>query len=124
MSEDKRASFGGKLSVVLVAAGSAIGLGALWRFPYIAGKHGGAAFLIVFLLSIFVVGIPAMLAEFAVGRKSRKNAVGAFRKLSKKWSWLGYNGVVCALLITGFYYIVSGWSLEYLVNSADRKSVV
>ncbi len=118
MSEDKRASFGGKLSVVLVAAGSAIGLGALWRFPYIAGKHGGAAFLIVFLLSIFVVGIPAMLAEFAVGRKSRKNAVGAFRQLSKKWSWLGYNGVLGALLITGFYYIVAGWSLEYLVNSA------
>ncbi|MBQ4064156.1 MAG: sodium-dependent transporter [Bacteroidaceae bacterium] len=117
MSEDKRASFGGKLSVVLVAAGSAIGLGALWRFPYIAGKHGGAAFLLVFLLSVFVVGIPAMLAEFAVGRKSRKNAVGAFRQLSKKWSWLGYNGVLGALLITGFYYIVAGWSLEYLVNS-------
>lgn len=117
MSEDKRASFGGKLSVVLVAAGSAIGLGALWRFPYIAGKHGGAAFLLVFLLSVFVVGIPAMLAEFAVGRKSRKNAVGAFRQLSKRWSWLGYNGVLGALLITGFYYIVAGWSLEYLVNS-------
>lgn len=118
MSEDKRASFGGKLSVVLVAAGSAIGLGAIWRFPYIAGKHGGAAFLLVFLISVFVVGIPAMIAEFAVGRRSRKNAVGAFRLLSKKWSWLGYNGVLGALLITGFYYIVAGWSLEYLVNSA------
>lgn len=118
MSEDRRASFGGKLSVVLVAAGSAIGLGAIWRFPYIAGKHGGAAFLLVFLISVFVVGIPAMIAEFAVGRKSRKNAVGAFRQLSKRWSWLGYNGVLGALLITGFYYIVAGWSLEYLVNSA------
>ena len=104
--------------MVLVAAGSAIGLGAIWRFPYIAGKHGGAAFLLVFLISVFVVGIPAMIAEFAVGRRSRKNAVGAFRLLSKKWSWLGYNGVLGALLITGFYYIVAGWSLEYLVNSA------
>ena len=105
------------MSVILVAAGSAIGLGALWRFPYIAGKHGGAAFLLVFLLSIFVVGIPAMLAEFAVGRSTKKNAVGAFRTLSKRWSWLGYSGVLGALLISGYYYIIAGWSLEYFVNS-------
>lgn len=117
MSEQPRASFGGKLSAILVAAGSAIGLGALWRFPYIAGKHGGAAFLLVFLLSILVVGIPAMLAEFAVGRKTRKNAVGAFRSLSKRWSWLGYSGILGALLISGYYYLIAGWSLEYFVNS-------
>ena len=117
MSEQPRASFGGKLSVILVAAGSAIGLGALWRFPYIAGKHGGAAFLIVFLLSVLVVGIPAMLAEFAVGRRTNKNAVGAFRALSKRWSWLGYSGVLGALLISGYYYLIAGWSLEYFVNS-------
>lgn len=120
MSENKRASFGGKLSVVLVAAGSAIGLGAIWRFPYVAGKHGGAAFLLVFLLSVFAVGIPAMLAEFAVGRKTRKNAVGAFRSLSKRWSWLGYNGVLGALLISGYYYIIAGWSLEYMVASVSN----
>ena len=117
MNEKPRASFGGKLSVILVAAGSAIGLGSLWRFPYIAGKHGGAAFLFVFLLSVFAVGIPAMLAEFAVGRRTRKNAVGAFRMLSKRWSWLGYCGVLGALLISGYYYLIAGWSLEYLVNS-------
>ena len=117
MSKEPRASFGGKLSVILVAAGSAIGLGALWRFPYIAGKHGGAAFLIVFLLSVLVVGIPAMLAEFAVGRRTNKNAVGAFRALSKRWSWLGYSGVLGALLISGYYYLIAGWSLEYFVNS-------
>ncbi len=119
MSKEQRASFGGKLSVILVAAGSAIGLGALWRFPYIAGKHGGAAFLLVFLLSVLAVGIPAMLAEFAVGRRTRRNAVGAFRSISKKWSWLGYSGVICAVLISGYYYIISGWSLEYLVNSVS-----
>ena len=117
MSEQPRASFGGKLSVILVAAGSAIGLGALWRFPYIAGKHGGAAFLLVFLLSIFVVGIPAMLAEFAVGRRTKKNAVGAFRTLSKRWSWLGYSGVLGALLISGYYYLIAGWSLQYFADS-------
>ena len=121
MSENKRASFGGKLSVILVAAGSAIGLGALWRFPYIAGKHGGAAFLLVFLLSVLVVGIPAMLAEFAIGRKTRQNAVGAFRTISKRWSWLGYCGVLCALFISGYYYLIAGWSLEYLVNSATGQ---
>ena len=117
MNEQPRASFGGKLSVILVAAGSAIGLGALWRFPYIAGKHGGAAFLIVFLLSVLVVGIPVMLAEFAVGRHTKKNAVGAFRALSKRWSWLGYSGVLGALLISGYYYLIAGWSLEYFISS-------
>ena len=117
MNEQPRASFGGKLSVILVAAGSAIGLGALWRFPYIAGKHGGAAFLLVFLLSVLVVGIPAMLAEFAVGRHTKKNAVGAFRDLSKRWSWLGYSGVLGALLISGYYYLIAGWSLEYFMSS-------
>ena len=121
MSENKRASFGGKLSVILVAAGSAIGLGAIWRFPYIAGENGGAAFVLVFLLSVLVVGIPAMLAEFAIGRYTRKNAVGAFRSLSKRWSWLGYGGVLCALFISGYYYLIAGWSLEYLVNSATGQ---
>ena len=121
MSENKRESFGGKLSVILVAAGSAIGLGAIWRFPYIAGEHGGAAFLIVFLLSVLVVGIPAMLAEFAIGRKTRKNAVGAYRDISKRWSWLGYGSVLSALFISGYYYLIAGWSLEYLVNSATGK---
>ena len=117
MSEQPRASFGGKLSVILVAAGSAIGLGALWRFPYIAGENGGAAFLLVFLMSVLVVGIPVMLAEFAVGRHTKKNAVGAFRSLSKRWSWLGYSGVLGALFISGYYYLVAGWSLEYFVKS-------
>ena len=121
MSEQPRASFGGKLSVILVAAGSAIGLGALWRFPYMASKNGGAAFLVVFLLSVLVVGIPAMLAEFAVGRKTNKNAVGAFRTLSKRWSWLGYSGVLGALLISGYYYLIAGWSLEYFVGSVTGE---
>lgn len=116
MSE-KRASFGGKLSSILVAAGSAIGLGSIWRFPYVAGENGGAAFLVLYLLGVFVVGIPVMLAEFAVGRKTHQSTVGAYRTLSKKWRWLGYFGVIGALLISGYYYIVAGWSLEYIVTS-------
>lgn len=117
MSEQKRASFGGKISAILVAAGSAIGLGSIWRFPYMAGEYGGAAFLIVYLICVFIVGIPVMLAEFSVGRHTHKNAVGGYRSLSKPWRWLGYNGVLGALFISGYYYIVAGWSLEYLVSS-------
>ena len=117
MSEKQRASFGGKLSAILVAAGSAIGLGSIWRFPYMAGENGGAAFLLVYLLCVFVVGIPVMLGEFAVGRATKQNAVGGFRSLSRPWRWLGYNGVLCAMLISGYYYIVAGWSLEYMINS-------
>ena len=117
MSEQKRASFGGKISAILVAAGSAIGLGSIWRFPYMAGEHGGAAFLLVYLLCVFVVGIPVMLAEFAVGRKTQQNAVGGYRSLSRPWRWLGYNGVIGALFISGYYYVVAGWSLEYMVGS-------
>lgn len=117
MSNETRASFGGKLSAILVAAGSAIGLGSIWRFPYMAGEHGGAAFLMVYLLCVFVVGIPVMLAEFSVGRRTKMNAVGGYRSLSKPWRWLGYCGVLGAMFISGYYYIVAGWSLEYLVSS-------
>lgn len=117
MEGESRASFGGKLSAILVAAGSAIGLGSIWRFPYMAGENGGAAFLLLYLVCIFIVGIPVMMAEFAIGRKSQRSSVGAVRVLSRKWSWLGYFGVIGALFISGYYYIVSGWSLEYLVSS-------
>ena len=120
MSEEKRASFGGKLSAILVAAGSAIGLGSIWRFPYMAGENGGAAFLLVYVICVFVVGIPVMLGEFAVGRKTHLNAVGGFRSLSRPWRWLGYNGVLGALFISGYYYIVAGWSLEYMVSSFSQ----
>lgn len=117
MGTETRASFGGKLVAILAAAGSAIGLGSIWRFPYVAGENGGAAFLLVYLLAIFVVGIPVMVAEFAVGRATKKNAVGGYRQLAKGWRWLGYSGIIAALFISGYYYIIAGWSLEYFVNS-------
>ncbi|MBO5217376.1 MAG: sodium-dependent transporter [Alistipes sp.] len=117
MGAETRASFGGKLVAILAAAGSAIGLGSIWRFPYVAGENGGAAFLLVYLLAIFVVGIPVMVAEFAVGRATKKNAVGGYRELAKGWRWLGYSGIIAALFISGYYYIIAGWSLEYFVNS-------
>ena len=115
----KRASFGSKIGAILVAAGSAIGLGSIWRFPYMTGENGGGAFLLVYLLCVLVVGIPVMLAEFSIGTFTRKSPVKAYSQLSPRWKWLGYNSVIVSLLISGFYYIVAGWSLEYFISSAD-----
>ena len=115
----KRDSFGSKIGAVLVAAGSAIGLGSIWRFPYMTGENGGGAFLIVYLLSVLIVGIPVMLAEFAIGTHTRKSPVKAYNQLAPRWKWLGYNSVLVSLLISGFYYIVAGWSLEYFVSSIN-----
>ena len=115
----KRDSFGSKIGAILVAAGSAIGLGSIWRFPYMTGENGGGAFLLVYLLSVLIVGIPVMLAEFAIGTHTRKSPVKAYNSLSPRWTWLGYNSVIVSLLISGFYYIVAGWSLEYFVSSVD-----
>lgn len=115
--DENRATLGGKLSAVLVAAGSAVGLGNIWRFPTMAGDNGGGAFLVLYILCVVILGLPLMLAEFSVGRATHLNAVGAYRKLNRRWSFLGYNGVLAAFLILGFYYVVSGWTLEYLVHS-------
>ncbi len=117
MKTTHRATFGGRLSAVLVTAGSAVGLGNIWRFPYVAGENGGAAFLLIYILSVLIMGVPIMLAEFAIGRNTRSNAVGAFRKLSPRWTILGYNSVVAPLLIMGFYLVVSGWTMEYMIHS-------
>ena len=115
----KRDSFGSKIGAILVAAGSAIGLGSIWRFPYMTGENGGGGFLLIYLLSVLIVGIPVMLAEFSIGTYTRNSPVKAYNQLSPRWKWLGYNSVIVSLLISGFYYIVAGWSLEYFVSSAN-----
>lgn len=115
----KRDSFGSKIGAILVAAGSAIGLGSIWRFPYMTGENGGGGFLLIYLLSVLIVGIPVMLAEFSIGTYTRKSPVKAYNQLSPRWKWLGYNSVIVSLLISGFYYIVAGWSLEYFISSAN-----
>lgn len=111
--KNNRDTLGGRLSAVLVAAGSAVGLGNIWRFPYIAGENGGGAFLIIYIACIFLLGLPILLAEFSVGRHTHKNAVGAYRSLSKKWTFIGYNGLIAPFVVLGFYFVVSGWTLEY-----------
>ena len=85
--KENRGNFSSKLGVIAVAAGSAVGLGNIWRFPYIAGENGGGAFLIVYLIFVFLIGVPVMLSEFAIGRRAGCNAYGTFKKLSTKGAW-------------------------------------
>ena len=87
------------MSAVLVAAGSSVGLGNIWRFPYVAGDNGGGAFLIIYILCVLLLGLPLMIAEFTVGSASQRNAVGAYRALNTRWSLLGYNGELAAFQI-------------------------
>ena len=113
---NNRVTFGSKLGVVLATVGCAVGLGSIWRFPYMLGTNGGAAFLLIYILFMIFLGIPVMVTEFFIGRYSRSNTVGSFKKMAPgtKWCWIGYNGILAAFLILGFYAVVSGWTLEYV----------
>ncbi len=115
-----RDSFGSRIGVIAAAAGSAIGLGNIWRFPYIAGESGGGAFLLVYLFFIIVIGIPVMLSEFVIGRSAQRNPLGAFKQLAPKTYWylVGVLGIAAAFFILSFYTTVSGWTLEYLYLAA------
>jgi len=115
----ERGHFGTRLGFILTAAGSAIGLGNVWKFPYLAGENGGAVFLIIYLAFILTIGLSVMLAEFAIGRRSKRNPVGAFRHL-KGGAWIaaGGMGVFAGLIILSFYSVVGGWTVAYAVKSA------
>ena len=125
MAEEKkkRDGFGSKLGIIAAAAGSAIGLGNIYRFPCELGENGGAAFLLVYLAVVIFLGIPVMLSELVIGRHSQSNSVGAFRRLAPKSAWpiVGYMGVLCGFLIFAFYSTVSGWTLEYIVKSVANS---
>ncbi len=116
---DNRATFGSKIGVILATVGCAVGLGNIWRFPYMLGVNGGAAFLLIYIVCIIVLGFPVMITEFFIGRHTRRNAAGAFKELAPgtKWSLIGYNGVLAAFLILGFYSVVAGWTLDYIVQA-------
>ena len=125
MAEEKkkRDGFGSKIGIIAAAAGSAIGLGNIYRFPCELGNNGGAAFLLVYLAVVIFLGIPVMLSELVIGRRSQSNSVGAFKKLAPKTAWpiVGYMGVLCGFLIFAFYSTVSGWTLEYIVKSVSNS---
>ncbi|MFP4488771.1 MAG: sodium-dependent transporter, partial [Bacteroidales bacterium] len=114
-----RDTFSSKLGVVAAAAGSAVGLGNIWRFPYVAGESGGGAFLLIYLGFIFAIGFPVMLAELTIGRRAQRNALGSFKKLApgKPWYLIGLMGIVAAFMILAFYSTIAGWTLEYLVQA-------
>lgn len=113
-TSENRAEFGSKLGFILSAAGSAVGLGNIWKFPGKAYACGGGAFLIVYLIIVALVGTTVMLAEFTIGRKTHKNAVGAMRALGEKWSWIGGLGVLTGFIILSYYCQVGGWALYYI----------
>ncbi len=125
MAEEKkkRDGFGSKIGIIAAAAGSAIGLGNIYRFPCELGENGGAAFLLVYLAVVIFLGIPVMLSELVIGRRSQSNAVGAFKKLAPKsaWSVVGYMGVLCGFIIFAFYSTVSGWTLEYIIKAVTNS---
>ncbi|MBQ2764569.1 MAG: sodium-dependent transporter [Firmicutes bacterium] len=113
--EQKRSGFSGKLGFVLAAAGSAVGLGNIWRFPYLAAKYGGGIFLLVYIILAVTFGFTLMVAEVALGRKSRLSAVSAFAKFNKKFSFLGYLASIVPIIILPYYSVIGGWVTKYLV---------
>ena len=121
--KSKRDGFGSKIGIIAAAAGSAIGLGNIYRFPCELGNNGGAAFLLVYLIVVVILGIPVMLSELVIGRRGQSNAVGAFKKLAPKSAWpiVGYMGVLCGFIIFAFYSTISGWTLEYIVKSVSNS---
>lgn len=123
MNNNGRAQFSSKFAVVVAAAGSAVGLGNIWRFPYELGSNGGFAFLLVYLLFVFLLGMPVMLSELVIGRRSQTNASGAFRVLKpgSHWSLVGLLGVITAFVILSFYFVVAGWSLEYVFQALANR---
>ena len=116
-----RTNFGSRFGIIMAAAGSAVGLGNIWRFPVETGNNGGAAFLLVYILSVAVLGIPLMVAEFFVGRYAHSNTATAYRKLSKSafWGNLGFISIIGATLILSYYIVVAGWVLKYMIYSAN-----
>lgn len=123
MTKKERGNFGSKLGVILASAGSAVGLGNIWRFPYETGNHGGAAFILIYLGCILLLGLPIMIAEFLIGRHSQANTARAYQILAPgtQWRWVGRIGVLAGFLILGYYSVVAGWTLEYIFEAVSNS---
>lgn len=120
---EKREGFGSRFGILAASIGSAIGLGNIWRFPYVTGKYGGGAFLIIYLIIVAVIGLPLMLSEFVIGREGQSDAIGSFKKLDSKKPWYlsGVLGVLAAFFILSYYGVVAGWTLEYIMSSITNS---
>ncbi|GAB6086201.1 sodium-dependent transporter [Alkaliphilus crotonatoxidans] len=113
----QRDQWGSKIGFILAAAGSAVGLGNIWKFPYLAGSNGGGAFVFVYFAILIVVGFTLMMAELTIGRHTQLSPVGAYRKIKAKWAWVGAIGVIAGFLILSFYSVIGGWVINYIVKS-------
>lgn len=113
-----------RMAFILAVTGSAVGLGNIWKFPYIAGQNGGGAFVLVYLICVIVIGMPVMMSEILIGRRGRRNPVSTMKLLgqeegsSANWGWVGGMGVVAGILILSYYSVIAGWTLSYVVKSA------
>lgn len=119
--DKKRGSFSGKMGFVLAAAGSAVGLGNLWRFPYLAAKYGGGIFLLVYLILAVTFGFTLMITEIAIGRKTGVSAIGAFQKLDKRFGFVGVLACIVPFIITPYYCVIGGWVIKYLFTFLTGK---
>jgi len=123
MSKNDRANFGSKIGAILASAGSAVGLGNIWRFPYETGNHGGAAFILIYIGCVIFLGMPIMISEFLIGRHSRSNTARAYKKIAPntQWKWIGRLSVLTGFLILGYYSVVAGWTLEYIYEALTNS---
>jgi NSS family neurotransmitter:Na+ symporter len=116
-------SFSSKIGVLLAAAGSAVGLGSIWKFPYAVGENGGGAFIILYIVCSIIFGLPLVMNEFLIGKLSRKSAFGAFRVLtgSNSWQWLSWTCMLSSMFLMSFYFVVTGWCIFYMVEAASNS---
>lgn len=116
-------SFSSKIGVLLAAAGSAVGLGSIWKFPYAVGENGGGAFIILYIVCSIIFGLPLVMNEFLIGKLSHKSAFGAFRALtgSNRWQWLSWTCMLSSMFLMSFYFVVTGWCIFYMVEAASNS---
>ena len=115
-------SFSSKIGVLLAAAGSAVGLGSIWKFPYTVGESGGGAFIILYIVCSIIFGLPLVMNEFLIGKSSGKSVYGAFRALSgsNRWQWLSWTNMLSSMFLMSFYFVVTGWCIFYMVEAASN----
>lgn len=116
-NNEERGSWGSRIGFILAAAGSAVGLGNVWKFPYLTGEYGGAVFIVTYIVLLVLVGFTIMLAELVLGRHSQQGPVGAYRAIKQKWAWVGAIGILASYLILTYYSVIGGWIIKYIVSA-------
>ncbi|WP_338470180.1 sodium-dependent transporter [Niallia sp. XMNu-256] len=120
---EKTDQWSSKIGFILASAGSAIGLGAIWKLPYVTGTSGGGAFILIFVIFSLLIGFPLLLAEFIIGRSTQKEAISAYKEIAPgtKWHWIGYLGVITCFILLSFYSVIGGWIIQYIIYSLTGK---